>query len=50
MLEVGTKAPDFTLPDQGGDGCGILFKKGEIIRKVREEDLVEELLKEIESM
>ena len=34
----------------GGDGCGILFKKGEIIRKVKEEDLVEELLKEIESM
>ena len=34
----------------GGDGCGILFKKGEIIRKVKEEDLVEELLKEIELM
>lgn len=34
----------------GGDGCGVLFKKGEIIRKVREEDLVEELLKEIEQM
>ena len=34
----------------GGDGCGILFKKGEIIRKVKEEDLVEELLKEIDLM
>ncbi len=34
----------------GGDGCGILFKKGEIIRKVKEEDLVEELMKEIERM
>ena len=34
----------------GGDGCGNMIKKGEIIRKVKEEDLVEELLKEIESM
>ncbi|HBL40917.1 MAG TPA: 4-hydroxy-3-methylbut-2-en-1-yl diphosphate synthase [Ruminococcaceae bacterium] len=34
----------------GGDGCGILFKKGEIIRKVKEENLVEELLKEIDLM
>lgn len=34
----------------GGDGCGLIFKKGEIIRKVKEEDLVEELLKEIENM
>lgn len=34
----------------GGDGCGLIFKKGEIIRKVPEEKLVEELLKEIEKM
>ena len=32
----------------GGDGCGLIFKKGEIIRKVPEEKLVEELLLEIE--
>ena len=34
----------------GGDGCGLLFKKGEILRKVPEEALLEELLKEIDLM
>ncbi|MBR2957594.1 MAG: flavodoxin-dependent (E)-4-hydroxy-3-methylbut-2-enyl-diphosphate synthase [Clostridia bacterium] len=34
----------------GGDGCGLIFKKGEIIRKVPEENLVEELLLEIDKM
>ncbi len=34
----------------GGDGCGVLFKKGEIIRKVAEEDLFEALKEEIELM
>ena len=34
----------------GGDGCALIFKKGEIIRKVPEENLVEELLLEIEQM
>ncbi len=34
----------------GGDGCGLIFKKGEIIRKVNEDVLVEELMKEIEMM
>lgn len=32
----------------GGDGCALIFKKGEIIRKVSEEDIISELLKEIE--
>ncbi len=32
----------------GGDGCGMLFKHGEILRKVKEDEIVEELLKEIE--
>ncbi len=32
----------------GGDGCGIIFKKGEILRKVPEEDLLKELMLEIE--
>ncbi len=34
----------------GGDGCGLLFKKGEIIKKVPEEELLPTLLKEIEKM
>lgn len=32
----------------GGKGEGIIFKKGEIIKKCKEEDLIEELMKEIE--
>lgn len=34
----------------GGDGCGVLFKNGEILRKVPEEQLLDELLAEIEKM
>lgn len=32
----------------GGNGEGLIFKKGKIIRKVPEKDLLEELMKEIE--
>lgn len=32
----------------GGKGEGIIFKKGEIIKKCKEADLIEELMKEIE--
>lgn len=31
----------------GGDGCAVIFQKGEVLRKVKEEDIVSELLKEI---
>lgn len=34
----------------GGDGCAVLIKKGEIIRKINENDIVSELLSEIEKM
>lgn len=34
----------------GGDGCGLVFKKGEIIRKVDEDKLVDALLDEIEKL
>ncbi len=34
----------------GGDGCGIIFKKGEILRKVPENELLSELMKEIEKI
>ncbi len=34
----------------GGDGCGIIFKKGEILRKVSEDKLLEELMAEIEKL
>ena len=32
----------------GGKGEGIIFKKGEVIKKCKEEDLIEEFMKEIE--
>ena len=34
----------------GGNGEGLIFRKGEIIRKVPEENLVEELFKEIDAI
>ena len=34
----------------GGDGCAMLFKKGEVLRKVDEKDIVAELLSEIEKL
>ena len=34
----------------GGRGEGLIFKKGIIVKKVKEEDLIEELMKEIENM
>ncbi len=34
----------------GGDGCAMIFKKGEILRKVPESEVVDELLKEIEKL
>jgi len=32
----------------GGDGCAVLFKKGEVLRKIPESEIVTELMKEIE--
>lgn len=34
----------------GGDGVGLIFKHGEVLRKVKEENIVEELLKEIDTL
>jgi (E)-4-hydroxy-3-methylbut-2-enyl-diphosphate synthase len=34
----------------GGKGEGLIFKKGEIIRKVKEEELIDTLMEEIENM
>lgn len=34
----------------GGQGEGLLFKKGKVIRKVKEEALIDELIKEIENL
>ena len=34
----------------GGDGVGLLFKKGEIVRKIPEDKLVDELVREVEAL
>ncbi len=34
----------------GGKGCGVLFKKGEIICKLKEDELLERLVEEVEKM
>ncbi len=34
----------------GGDGCALIFKKGEIIRKVSESDALDALLEEIDNL
>ncbi len=34
----------------GGDGCGVLIKKGQVIRKIPEDRLIDELIAEIERM
>ncbi len=34
----------------GGDGCAVIFRKGEVLRKIKEEDIVSELLTEIDKL
>ncbi len=34
----------------GGNGVGILFKKGEIVKNIKEEEMVDTLVKEVEKM
>lgn len=34
----------------GGDGCAVIFRKGEVLRKIKEEDIVSELLMEVEKL
>jgi len=33
----------------GGDGTGVLFRKGKVVKKVPQAELVEVLLKEVEN-
>ena len=44
------EAKDADIGIAGGDGKGILFKKGKVIRKINQDHLVEELLDEIDLM
>lgn len=44
------EAREADLGIAGGKGWGLIFKKGQIIKKVREEDLIEALMTEINKM
>ena len=44
------EAKDADIGVAGGDGCGVIFKHGEVLKKVSEQDIVKELLNEIEKM
>lgn len=44
------EAKEADLGVAGGDGCGLIFKKGEILYKVPEEKIVESLMQEIEKL
>ena len=44
------EARDADIGIAGGNGEGLIFKKGEILRKVKESEIVSELIKEIEKL
>ena len=44
------EARDADIGIAGGDGVGLLFKKGEILRKVEEDKIIDALMEEIEKM
>ena len=51
MLSIGPgEAREADIGIAGGIGEGLLFKKGKIIRKIKQEDLVEALKQEINNM
>ena len=41
------EAKDADIGIAGGKGLGILFKKGEVIKKCKEDSLIETLLEEV---
>ncbi len=44
------EARDADIGIAGGDGEGLIFKKGEIVRKVAQENIIEALMQEIEKL
>lgn len=44
------EARDADIGIAGGEGSALLFKKGEIIRKIKEEEILDTLIEEIEKM
>ena len=50
IASSGISSPSATIGIAGGQGEGLLFKKGEQIRKIKEENLVDELIRELKIM
>lgn len=51
MLSIGPgEAREADIGIAGGIQEGLLFKKGQIIRKIKQEDMVQELKQEIKNM
>lgn len=44
------EAKDADIGIAGGNGCAMLFKKGKVIKKISEENIIEELIQEINKM
>ena len=44
------EARDADIGIAGGDNCGLIFKKGEIIKKVPQDKLLQELLLQINEL
>jgi (E)-4-hydroxy-3-methylbut-2-enyl-diphosphate synthase len=44
------EAKDADIGIAGGKGTGLIFKKGNVVKKVKEKELTKILLQEIESM
>jgi len=44
------EARDADIGIAGGDGCALLFKKGQVIKKIKEEEILTTLIEEIEKM
>ena len=42
------EARDADIGIAGGNGEGLLFKKGEIVRKIPQDDIIDALMQEIE--
>ena len=42
------EASDADIGIAGGDGCAVFFKKGEIVKKIKEEEIIPTLLEEAE--
>ena len=44
------EAKDADVGIAGGDGCAVLFRKGEVVRKVPEDQIIPVLLEEIKRL